>query len=259
MEVEVERTDTANGRLSCGFLFFCSGYYRYDRAFALEFPGAEDFSGRIIHPQFWPEDLDYSGQRVVVIGSGATAVTLVPAMARAGRARDDAPALAELRRVVAGPRRTRRSDYAASSGYGSAISSSVGATYSCNCSASSSAGGARSLMKKLIRRGIERELPPGYDIDTHFNPSYNPWDQRLCLVPDGDLFTAISEGRADIVTDRIDRFDATGIGLASATSWTPTSSSPRPDSTSSRSAVSGSRSTNDRSSSRPRWATRAWC
>ena len=213
--VEVERTDTGErALLSCGFLFFCSGYYRYDRAFAPEFPGAEDFSGRIIHPQFWPEDLDYSGQRVVVIGSGATAVTLVPAMA------ERAAHVTMLQRspsyVVSLPARDElavrlRRILGVRLGYQLIRWRNV----LVQLLSFQLSRRRPQLMKKLIRRGIERELPPGYDIDTHFNPSYNPWDQRLCLVPDGDLFTAISEGRADIVTGRIDRFTATGIRLAS--------------------------------------------
>ncbi|MGZ4224527.1 MAG: flavin-containing monooxygenase [Solirubrobacteraceae bacterium] len=213
--VDAERTDTGERvRLTCGFLFFCSGYYRYDHGFAPEFPGAEDFSGPIIHPQFWPEELDYTGRRVVVIGSGATAVTLVPAMAeRAAHvtmlqrspsyvvslpAQDD---LAVRLRRILGPRL----------GYQAIRWRNV----LVQLLSFQLSRHRPKLMKKLIRRGVERELPPGYDVDTHFSPSYNPWDQRLCLVPDGDLFAAIREGRVEIVTDRIERFTAAGLRLAS--------------------------------------------
>ncbi len=213
--VEAERTDTGEPvRLTCGFLFFCSGYYRYDRGFAPDFPGSEDFSGRIIHPQFWPEDLDYAARKVVVVGSGATAVTLVPAMA------ERAAHVTMLQRspsyVVSLPG-TDRLAVRLRRVLGARLGYQVIRWRNVLVQLLSFQLSRRrpQLMKKLIRRGVERELPPGYDIDTHFNPSYNPWDQRLCLVPDGDLFAAIREGRADIVTDRIDRFTATGIRLAS--------------------------------------------
>jgi monooxygenase len=213
--VEAERTDTGEPvRLTCGFLFFCSGYYRYDRGFAPAFPGAEDFSGRIIHPQFWPDDLDYAGQRVVVIGSGATAVTIVPAMAEKAAhvtmlqrspsyvvslpARDELAV--RLRRIL-----------------GSRLGYQIIRWRNVLVQLLSFQVSRRrpELMKTMIRKGITRELPPGYDVDTHFTPPYNPWDQRMCVVPDGDLFAAIRSGRAEIVTDRIERFTATGVLLAS--------------------------------------------
>src|ERR671919_605286 len=170
--VEAERTDTGQTvQLSCGFLFMCTGYYRYDAGYTPEFPGRERFAGQIVHPQFWTDDVDHAGKRVVVIGSGATAVTLVPAMA------ETAEHLTML--VFQLSRRRPR------------------------------------VMKALIRKGLENRLPPGYDIDTHFKPRYNPWDQRMCLVPDGDLFEAICDGRASVVTDTIETFTEAGLRLES--------------------------------------------
>jgi monooxygenase len=201
-------------RISCGFLFSCSGYYRYDQGFSPEFPGAERFAGKIVHPQHWPEDLDYSGKRVVVIGSGATAVTLVPAMA------PDAASVTMLQRSptyitalpsedpIAAALRKRlpvRMVYPIVRWKNVALQS---LSYQF-------ARRRPEKMKAFLRSGIEKQLPAGYDIDTHFAPRYNPWDQRLCLVPDGDLFTEISRGRAEIVTDTIETFIETGIRLTS--------------------------------------------
>ena len=213
--VEVERSDTGeNVRLTCGFLFICSGYYRYDQGYAPEFPGMERFSGRVVHPQHWPDDLDYAGKRIVVIGSGATAMTLVPALAeQAARVTmlqrsptyvvsmpaEDAIA-SRLRRVL-----PDRAAYAIVRWKNVLLQM---ASYQLSRR-------RPEYMKSLLRRGVKRALPSGYDVDTHFNPRYNPWDQRLCLVPDGDLFKAISAGRAEIVTDQIDTFTENGIRLES--------------------------------------------
>jgi monooxygenase len=190
---------------TCNWLCMCAGYYNDERGHAPQFAGAEDFAGRIVHPQFWPEDLDYKAKRVVVIGSGATAVTLVPEMAK------DADRVYMLQRsptyVVSRPAedaianwlRRRLPDRFA---YGITRWKNVlfGMFFFSR---------VRKYPEKTKERllGMVREhLGPDYDIATHFTPRYNPWDQRLCLVPDADLFEAIRAGRAEVVTDTIDRF-----------------------------------------------------
>jgi cation diffusion facilitator CzcD-associated flavoprotein CzcO len=215
--VEAERTDTGETvALTCDFLFMCSGYYRYDEGYTPEFPGLERFGGEVIHPQHWPEDLDYAGKRVVVIGSGATAMTLVPAMA------EEAARVTMLQRsptyVVSIPGEDRlanrlRAILPAKAAYTIVRWKNVvlqGITYRLSRK-------RPGLMKKLLRRGVVRALPPGYDVDTHFTPTYNPWDQRLCLVPDADLFRVLGDGSAEIVTDRIATFTERGIELESGT------------------------------------------
>jgi monooxygenase len=213
--VEVERTDTGGRtQLTCSFLFMCSGYYRYDEGYTPEFPGTERFRGQIVHPQFWTEDIDYAGKRVVVIGSGATAVTLVPALA------EQAEHVTMLQRspsyVVSLPAedpiaRAARRHLPPERAYGVIRWKNVLlAMLHFQLSRR-----RPELIKKLIRSGVERHLPPGYDVDTHFAPRYNPWDQRLCLIPDADLFEAISSGRASVVTDGIETFTETGVRLAS--------------------------------------------
>jgi monooxygenase len=213
--VEAERTDTGETvRLTCGFLFMCSGYYRYDEGFTPEFPGRERFAGPIVHPQFWTDDLDYAGKRVVVIGSGATAVTLVPAMA------ETAAQVTMLQRspsyVVSLPAEDSIANLArrllpAKRAYSVVRWKNV----MMQLLVFQLSRRRPHVMKALIRKGLEHRLPPGYDIDTHFKPRYNPWDQRMCLVPDGDLFEAICAGRASVVTDRIETFTETGLELAS--------------------------------------------
>jgi monooxygenase len=213
--VDVERTDTGERtQLSCSFLFMCSGYYRYDEGYTPEFPGTERFRGQIVHPQFWSEDVEYAGKRVVVIGSGATAVTLVPALA------DEAEHVTMLQRspsyVLSLPgndslARLARRFMSSKRAYQLIRWKNVlGATALFQLSRR-----RPEWVKKLIRRGLERRLPPGYDIDTHFTPRYNPWDQRLCLVPDADLFETISAGKASVVTDQIETFTEKGVQLAS--------------------------------------------
>jgi len=191
----------------------CSGYYRYDEGYTPRFDG--EFDGPVVHPQFWPEDLDYAGKRVVVIGSGATAVTLVPALAESGAAQvtmlqrspsymlslpdEDAIATALRRRL--GDRRA----YSIVRWKNVAL-----ATLLYQLSQR-----LPRAMRKLFRAGAVRQLPAGFAVDTHFNPRYDPWDQRLCLVPNGDLFEAIGEGAAEIVTGEIDSFVGHGIRLRS--------------------------------------------
>jgi monooxygenase len=205
---------------SCGFLWSCSGYYRYDEGYDPGFEGVEDFTaggGRVVHPQHWPADLDYAGKRVVVVGSGATAVTLVPAMASGEAA---ARHVTMLQRspsyIMALPGVDRlavrlRERLSPTHAYTVTRWKNILVT-----TAIFQLSRRRpELMKRLIRTALTRQLPEGYDVDTHFKPAYDPWDQRLCLVPDGDLFRAIREGSVDVVTARIDRFTDAGIRLTS--------------------------------------------
>jgi cation diffusion facilitator CzcD-associated flavoprotein CzcO len=213
--VTATRTDTGETlELTCGFLFFCSGYYRYDQGFAPDFPGSDRFDGPIVHPQHWPADLDYAGKRVVVIGSGATAVTLVPAMAETAahvtmlqRSPSYVVSLPGTDPIAAllGLLLPRRLVYALVR-WKNVLLTMIHFQLSRR---------RPRLMKAMIRKGVERRLPKGYDVDPHFRPHYNPWDQRMCLVPDGDLFEAISRGSASVVTDRIETFTETGIRLES--------------------------------------------
>ena len=212
--VRVDRGDAGPVELTCSFLYVCSGYYRYDEGYTPALPGIDRFRGRVVHPQHWPEDLDHTGARVVVIGSGATAVTLVPALAGA------AAHVTMLQRspsyVASMPARDPLADLLrrrlpARAAYPLIRWKNVGVTTLIYQLSRRAPG----LMKSLLRRGARRMLPAGYDVDVHFAPAYNPWDQRLCLVPDGDLFAAISTGRASVVTDRIDTFTEHGLRLAS--------------------------------------------
>jgi cation diffusion facilitator CzcD-associated flavoprotein CzcO len=213
--VEAERSDTGETvRFTCGFLFMCSGYYRYDQGYLPEFPGVERFAGPVVHPQHWPEDLDYDGKRVVVVGSGATAVTLVPAMA------ERAAHVTMLQRsptyVVSMPAKdpiaTRLRRWLPEMRAYQAVRWKNVLLTMLSYQLSRR---VPQVVRAGIRKGVEKQLGPDYDIDTHFNPRYDPWDQRMCLVPDGDLFAAISSGRASIVTDTIETFDETGIQLTS--------------------------------------------
>ena len=213
--VEAERTDTAESVvMTCGFLLACTGYYRYDEGFTPEFEGKDRFGGEIVHPQHWPEDLDYAGKRVVVIGSGATAVTLVPAMA------ESAAHVTMLQRsptyIVALPGRDPIADFLRAKLPSRLAYSIVRAknvlmqtiTYRLSRR-------APNFVRKMIRKAVERQLPRDYDVDKHFEPRYDPWDQRMCLVPDGDLFAAVREGRASVVTDHIETFTESGLRLKS--------------------------------------------
>lgn len=200
--------------LTCNFLFMCSGYYNYAKGHSPDFAGIADFKGQVVHPQFWPPNLDYSGKNVVVIGSGATAVTLVPAMA------DKAAHITMLQRsptyIVSRPGedgfanwlRTRLPSKMA---YGITRWRNVLIQMFFYRIARKNPDKAKARILDMVRE----ELGPDYDVDTHFTPRYNPWDQRLCLVPDGDLFAAIREGKAEIATDTIDRFVPEGLKLAS--------------------------------------------
>ncbi len=213
--VEAERSDTGEtARLTCDFLFVCSGYYRYDEGYSPELPGMERFSGRVVHPQHWPDDLDCAGKRVVVIGSGATAMTLVPALA------EEAAQVTMLQRsptyVVSLPAEDAIANRLRRVLPDRAVYAIVRWKNVLLQMASYQLSRRRpEYMKKLLRRGVQRALPPGYDVDKHFDPRYNPWDQRLCLVPDSDLFKAISSGRAEVVTDQIETVTENGIKLVS--------------------------------------------
>jgi cation diffusion facilitator CzcD-associated flavoprotein CzcO len=196
------------------FVFFGSGYYNYDDGYTPDFPGVETFAGTLVHPQHWPEDLDYAGKRVVVIGSGATAMSLVPALAdsaaqvtllqRTPTYLISAPKYSMFVNVVSKlfPRKVAhpiiRFVMALFEGYVWFLARKT-----------------PPLLKWMLRREAVQNLPPGYAVDTHFKPPYQPWDQRLCLIPDADLYTHISAGRVEMVTERIDHFDTTGIALQS--------------------------------------------
>ncbi|MCU1591215.1 MAG: flavin binding monooxygenase [Frankiales bacterium] len=199
-------------QLTCGFLFMCSGYYRYDEGYTPDFPGAATFRGEVVHPQHWPQDLDYAGKDVVVIGSGATAVTLVPAMA------DTAAHVTMLQRtptyIAARPAGDSLADFLRGK-LPAKVAYSILRWKNVLLTMLSYQLSKRKpeLMKALVRKGLERELPPGFDIATHFSPPYNPWDQRFCIVPEGDLFRAIRDEKASMVTGQIDTFTETGIRL----------------------------------------------
>ena len=209
-------TDGETVELTSSFLFCASGYYDYDSGYAPEFPGSADFGGTIVHPQHWPEDLDYTGKNVVVIGSGATAVTLIPAMA------DQVAHITMLQRSPSYVLSIPRQDPIAN-GLRKVLPAKLAyrITRFFNIRRQQLiyylAQHHPTRVRKVIRNLVARALPEGYDVDTHFNPKYNPWDQRLCMVPDGDLFRAIGSGKASVVTDRIETFTEHGIRLASGT------------------------------------------
>ena len=213
--VDVERgPERAREQVSCNFLFMCGGYYNYAQGYRPRFPDEETFAGPIVEPQFWPQDLDYAGKRVVVIGSGATAVTLVPAMA------ETASHVIMLQRsptyVVSRPgedafANTLRKWLPAMLAYDIVRWRNVlGQMFIYNNARKNPA-----KVKHAIIQMARDALGPDYDVDTHFTPTYNPWTQRLCLVPDSDLFDAIRTGQAEVVTDHIDRFTPEGILLKS--------------------------------------------
>ena len=213
--VTTEDTGTgARTERTCGFLYLCPGYYRYDHGYTPDWPGRENFAGTVVHPQHWPGDLDLTGKKVVVIGSGATAVTIVPAVAESAASvtmLQRSPSyilslpgndpLAELLRKAL----PERQAYAAVRWKNARMTTVI-------------YGFCRrypARAREMLRRGAIRRLPAGYDVETHLTPAYEPWDQRMCLVPDGDFFAAIKSGRAEIVTDHIEEFTRTGLRLRS--------------------------------------------
>ncbi len=210
-------TNTVTGetlQITCGFLHLCSGYYNYANGYTPTFPGRDRFAGRIVHPQHWPADLDYRGKRVVVIGSGATAVTLVPEMAKT------AAHVTMLQRsptyVVSLPARDKIADWlrarvSPTRAYGLTRLKNVtlGMAFYAFCRR------FPERAKKLILDGVALHVKNPADVVAHFTPSYKPWDQRLCVVPDADLFEQLAAGRASVVTDHIETLTETGIALRS--------------------------------------------
>tara|TARA_R100000005_G_C5002873_1_gene210714 strand:+ start:3120 stop:4634 length:1515 start_codon:yes stop_codon:yes gene_type:complete len=201
-------------QFSCQFLLLCSGYFDYAQGYAPAFPGEKRFRGTLVHPQHWPQELDYRNKRVVIIGSGATAMTLVPALAR------DAAHVTMLQRsptyVISRPNRDKLANllrrclperwaYAITRWKNTLLQQWVYRKSRTH----------PEQVKAQLLKMLRRSLGPDFDIEKHFTPAYNPWDQRLCLVPDGDLYAALRSGRADIVTDHIDSFTETGIRLQS--------------------------------------------
>lgn len=198
--------------MTCGWLFSASGYFRYDHGYQPQFEGQERFSGPIIHPQAWPEDLDYAGKRVVVIGSGATAVTLVPALA------EQASHVTMLQRsptyIISVPRKD-------------AVANLLNRLLPEDLASSITrrkniwrqrfvfnlAQSRPELVKRFLRWSLKQQLPDDYEIDRHFAPDYDPWDQRLCAVPSGDLFKSLSKGDCSVVTDKIASFTEDGVEL----------------------------------------------
>jgi cation diffusion facilitator CzcD-associated flavoprotein CzcO len=213
----VTATNKATGvsnTITCSFLFMCSGYYSYKKGHTPEFTGRERFKGTVVHPQEWPLDLDYAGKRVVVIGSGATAVTIVPSMADKAAhvtmlqrsptymvSRPDHDVLANRLRKVLPPKMAYNLTRFKNTWRQQLVYNKTRTD--------------PNKVKQLLLGGIQLELGADYDIAKHFTPNYNPWDQRLCLVPNGDFFKSMREGKASVVTDHITSFTETGIQLAS--------------------------------------------
>lgn len=210
------RTSSGLVRHTARFVYLATGYYDYDEGHVVRFPGQESFAGPVLHPQAWPEDgVDVRGRRVVVIGSGATAVTLVPALVEQGaahvsmlqRSPSYVAALPDHDAVADGLRRVLPASVAHRVVRGKNVFLALTAY--------------RALRRwpragsRLLRRGVARRLPEGYDVDTHFTPRYDPWDERLCITPDGALLDVLADGRAEVVTDTVERFEADGIRLGS--------------------------------------------
>lgn len=200
--------------VTCGFLFCCTGYYRYDHGYRPDFAGLDRFRGTLVHPQAWPRDLDYAGKRVLVIGSGATAMTLVPALAGAAghvtmvqRSPSYVASLPVKDPIADALRRALPERYS-----GPALRWFKALTTQAFFRLSRS---RPELVKRLLRRQLERHLPDGFDIGTHFTPRYNPWDQRFCIVPDGDLFKAIRRGAVSVVTGHVETFTERGLRMRS--------------------------------------------
>ena len=214
----IERTGSDNKtvqeKLSCNFIYSCTGYYRYDKGYTPDFPGAEQFKGQIIHPQQWPEDLDYSGKRVVVIGSGATAITLVPSMAKTAAhvtMLQRSPTYVISRPEIDTLSRALGKILPEKLAYGLTRWKNV----SLQALMFQMSRRFPKLVKRLLRKSARDWLGKDFDVDTHFNPRYNPWDQRLCLVPNGDLFRSLRQGTSTVVTDHIEHFTESGIRLKS--------------------------------------------
>ena len=212
--VEAKKESGEIVRYTCDFIYGCTGYYRYDAGYEPTFPGSEKFGGRVVHPQHWPEDLDYRGKKVVVIGSGATAITLIPAMAETAEhvtmvqrspgymlsLPTHDPLANLLKRVLPESvafRLVRWKNIAVSIGI-----------YQVSRR-------APKLARNVLRKIAVKDLPEGYEVDKHFKPRYQPWDQRLCVMPDSDFYRSIRSGKATVVTGEIETFTARGIRLKS--------------------------------------------
>jgi len=200
--------------ITCNFILMCAGYYSYTNPYRPHFEGEEDFEGVIFHPQHWPKDLDYKGKRVVVIGSGATAMTIIPSMA------DDVEHITMLQRsptyVVSRPDRDAIANFLRK-----ILPEKI--AYAITRWKNTTMQGwvyqrtrtAPEKVKKMLLDQVRKHLGPDYDVEKHFTPSYNPWDQRLCLIPNADLFEAIKAGKASVVTDHIEGFTKKGIRVES--------------------------------------------
>lgn len=207
-------SDAIESTIQARFLYFCSGYYSYSQAHQPDFAGQADFAGQIVHPQFWPEGLEYSGKKVVVIGSGATAVTLVPEMAktaahvvmlqRSPTYVVSRPSIDTIAQVLAKVLPSRWA-YALTRWKNLLLG-----MYFYNIAQRKPAA-----VKKYLLSLVRKEMGASYDTDQHFSPNYGPWDQRVCVVPDSDLFREVKAGRASIVTETIERFSQTGVVLTS--------------------------------------------
>jgi len=215
--LDIQRTDTDDGRgeaepITANLILMCSGYYSYEEPYQPHFEGEEEFEGLMFHPQLWPEDLDYKGKRVVVIGSGATAMTIIPSMA------DEVEHITMLQRsptyVVSFPDKdvianTLRKFLPAMWAYNLTRFKNTWMQHRMY----SRTRTAPEKVKKFLLRRVRKALGPDYDVEKHFTPRYNPWDQRMCLIPNGDLWQAINSGRASVVTETIDHFTKKGIRL----------------------------------------------
>lgn len=212
--VEAERSSGETVRLTCNFLFMCSGYYNDEAGYTPKFVGTESFKGPIVHPQRWTDDIDYAGKRVVVIGSGATAVTLVPALAKTAAhvtMLQRSPTYVVARPQVDALATWLRRYFSARVAYDVTRWKNVllGMLFYNMCRRSPE------RMKQRLLNLVRQQVGSACDVDRHFSPRYNPWDQRLCLVPNGDLFQALKAGKASVVTDRIETFTARGLRLQS--------------------------------------------
>jgi monooxygenase len=214
-QVVVKHADTGKrSKISARWLFAGTGYYHYDRGYTPDLPGIRKYKGLVVHPQQWPQDLDYAGKKVIVIGSGATAVTLIPAIAK------EAALVTMLQRspsyIIPLPSKDAVANL---------LQRVLGAQRGYQLSRRKNIWQQTAIYKlcqrypRAARRALRwltaKQLPEGYPVDEHFRPHYDPWDQRLCVVPDGDLFRVISNGSAEVVTDTVETFTADGIKLSS--------------------------------------------
>lgn len=206
--------DATPATFTCAFLFMCSGYYSYESGYTPDLPGLDRFEGQVVHPQEWPEDLDYAGKRIVVVGSGATAVTLIPNLAETAahvtmlqRSPTYIGSMPAVDPIAAATRRALPPGAAHTANRWRSVVFNTAFYQFCQR--------LPGLAKKMMTARVAAELPPDVPVSPHFDPSYDPWDQRVCLVPDGDLFRAMREGKASVVTDRIDTFTETGVRLRS--------------------------------------------